>query len=202
MLDSRGTLKFIDFGVARELTRNTKRRRAAPQRITEYTAPEVLAGQTPAPAADIFSADLVLFELLTGLPISGRASRELPPARSEFPEIPVQMIRLLQSCMAASPERRFCRMEDLLNAAASVDMRVKASAAGTGRTTLGRLLQDDPSIVKAVLPAFVELLEAVEHAHAGKGSLDLTPRAIELTPEGKSLIPLLPEPQWNRTLEF
>jgi serine/threonine-protein kinase len=200
MLDSRGTLKLIDFGVARELARDPKRRRAAPQGITEYTAPEVLAGQTPAPAADIFSAGLVLFELLTGVPISGRASRELPPARSEFPEIPVQMIRLLQSCMAPSPERRFRSMEDLLNAAASLDMRVKASAAGPGRTTLAGLQQGDPPIVKAVLPTFAELLEAVERAHTKNGSLDLTPQAIELTPKGKILIPVLPEPEWNRTL--
>jgi formylglycine-generating enzyme required for sulfatase activity len=200
MLDSRGTLKLIDFGVARELARTKKRKRAAPEDITEYTAPEVLAGHTPTPAADIFSAGLVLFELLTGVPIANRSSKELPPARSEFPAIPIQMIRLLQSCMAASPERRFRSMEELLTAAASLDMRVKAGAAGPRKTTLASLLQDDPPNVKAVLPAFVELLEAIERAHSGSGSLDLTPQAIELSPKGKILIPVLPEPEWNRTL--
>jgi len=130
MLDSQGTLKLIDFGVARELSRNTKRKRVPPAGNSEYTAPEVVAGQTPTPAADIFSAGVVLFELLTGVPISGRSSKELPPARSEFPGVPIEMIRLLQSCMTPSPERRFRRMEELLSAAARLDLRVRANAAG------------------------------------------------------------------------
>ena len=200
MLDSQGTLKLIDFGVARELARNTKRKRLPPAGNSEYIAPEVLAGQTPTPAADIFSAGLVLFELLTGVPISGRTTKELPPARSEFPGVPIEMIRLLQNCMTPSPERRFRRMEDLLSAAARLDLRVRASAAGSGSPTLASLLQDDPPIVKAVLPTLAELLEAVERAHTGIGSLDLSPQAIELTSKGKIFIPVLPEPEWNRTL--
>ncbi|MGH9428562.1 MAG: bifunctional serine/threonine-protein kinase/formylglycine-generating enzyme family protein [Terriglobia bacterium] len=200
MLDSQGTLKLIDFGVATEVAQKTKLKRAAPVDRSEYTAPEVLAGQTPTPAADIFSAGLVLFELLTGVPIAGRSSKELPPARSEFPAVPIQMIRLLQSCMAPSLKRRFRRMEELLSAAARLDMRVKTSASGPGSTTLASLLQDDPPIVKAVLPALAELLEAVERAHVGIGNLDLTPQSIELTPKGKIVIPVLPEPEWNRTL--
>lgn len=200
MLDSQGTLKLIDFGVARELARNTKRKRVPPAGNSEYTAPEVVAGQTPTPAADIFSAGLVLFELLTGVPISGRSSKDLPPARSEFPGVPIEMIRLLQSCMAPSPERRFRRMEELLSAAARLDLRVRANAAGPGNTTLANLLQDDPPIVKAVLPTLAELLEAVERTHVGSGNLDLSPQAIELTPKGKILIPVLPELEWNRTL--
>lgn len=200
MLDSQGTLKLIDFGVARELARNTKRKRITPVGNSEYTAPEVLEGQTPTPAADIFSAGLVLFELLTGVPISSRSSKGLPPARSEFPGVPIEMIRLLQNCMTPSPERRFRRMEELLGAAARLDLRVKASTAGPGSTTLASLLQDDPPTVKAVLPTLAELLEAVDRAHEGSGSLDLSPQAIELTPKGKILIPVLPEPEWNRTL--
>lgn len=200
MLDSQGTLKLIDFGVAREISRNTKRKRVPPAGNSEYTAPEVLAGQTPAPAADIFSAGLVLFELLTGVPISGRSSKELPPARSEFPGVPIEMVRLLQSCMTPSPERRFRRMEELLSAAARLDLRVRASAAGPRSTTLASLLQDDPPIVKAVLPTLADLLQAVERANVGIGNLDLSPQAIELTSKGKILIPVLPEPEWNRTL--
>src|SRR5262245_39128557 len=198
LLDSRGTLKLIDFGVAREHGRRSDRR--GPEDFSEYTAPEVLDGQNPAPTSDIFSAGLVLFEVLTGVPISSRTRKDLPPARSEFPEVPIQMIRLLQSCMAPSPERRFRSMEDLLNAAASLDLRVKAGAAGPRKTTLASLLQDDPPLAKSVLPTFVQMLETMEGARAGTGSLDLTPQAIELEPNGKIVIPMLPEPEWNRTL--
>lgn len=200
MLDAQGTLKLIDFGAVRQLARSQKRRRMDPEDASEYLAPEVLAGQTPTPAADIFSAGLVLFELLAGIPISARASKELPPLRAEFPEIPIQMVRLLQGCMTPNPERRFRRMEELLNAAAQLDLRVKASATGARKTTLASLLQDDPPAMKAVLPTLVQLLDAVEQAHVEKGSLDLSPHAIELTPQGRINIPVLPEPEWNRTL--
>ena len=198
MLDSQGTLKLIDFGIAREHT--GKKGRTVIPRVSEYSAPEVLAGQPPTPAADIFAAGLVLFELLTGSPISTRKSKELPPARSEFPETPIQLTRLLQGFMEPNPQRRFRRMDELLNAAGGLDLRVKATAAGSGKTTLASLLQDDPPSVKAVLPMFLQLLDAVEQAHAENRTLDLSPQAIELTPGGKILIPSLPEPEWNRTL--
>ena len=198
MLDSQGTLKLIDFGIARELARD--KRRTPIRGVSEYSAPEVLAGQAPTPAADIFAAGLVLFELLTGSPISARRSKELPPARSEFSGIPIQLIRLLQGFMEPSPERRFRRMEELLNSAASLDLRVKLKTSESGKTTLASFLQDDPPNAKAVLPVFLQLLDAVEQAHGENRSLDLSPKVIELTPGGKILIPSLPEPEWDRTL--
>jgi len=198
MLDSQGTLKLIDFGIAREHA--SEKRRTPIRGASEYSAPEVLAGQAPTPAADIFAAGLVLFELLTGSLISARRSKELPPARSEFSGIPIQLIRLLQGFMEPSPGRRFRRMEELLNSAASLDLRVKLKTSESGKTTLASFLQDDPPSAKAVLPMFLQLLEAVEQANGENRSLDLSPQAIELTPGGKILIPLLPEPEWNRTL--
>ena len=198
MLDSQGTLKLIDFGIAREHAK--EKGRIVTRGASEYSAPEVLAGQAPTPAADIFAAGLVLFELLTGSPISARKSKELPPTRSEFLETPIQLTRLLQGCLAPSPQRRFRRMEELLNAAASLDLRVKATTAGSGKSTLASLLQDDPPSAKAVLPMFLQLLDAVEQANGENRSVDLNPPVIELTPGGKIVIPSLPEPEWNRTL--
>ena len=135
MLDSHGTLKLIDFGIARE--HSSARGRGVMRGASEYCAPEVLGGQPATPAADIFSAGLVLFELLTGSPISARTSKELPPARREFLNTPIQLIRLLQGCMAPDPKRRFSRMEELLNAAVGLDLRVRATASGARKTTLG-----------------------------------------------------------------
>jgi serine/threonine protein kinase len=110
MLDSHGTLKLIDFGIAREYARD---RSQPAQYRNEYTAPEIVDGGEPSPASDIFAAGLVFFEMLTGVAISVRPSRELPPRRSEFPEIPIQLVRLVENCIEPNPSRRFRKMEDL-----------------------------------------------------------------------------------------
>jgi serine/threonine protein kinase len=70
-ITSYGTLKIVDFGVARRLPPGALIDSAPTTTTTvvgtfPYMAPEVLRGERPDPRSDIFSAGAVLYEMATG----------------------------------------------------------------------------------------------------------------------------------------
>ncbi|MBM3804494.1 MAG: protein kinase family protein [Acidimicrobiia bacterium] len=119
MLDAQGTLKLIDFGAVRQLARGQKRRRMDPEDASEYLAPEVLAGQTPTPAA--------------GFP----AGPWLPPTRDPRPGRPDADLATPDPAAAepapggeTAPQRGCCRQSSPHSAG--------SSAAGSSGAALGR----------------------------------------------------------------
>jgi serine/threonine-protein kinase len=90
-----------------------------------YLAPELAANERAAdPRADLFSAAVVAFELLTGrLPFTGRTVRELleatvaqpaPPPRSLRPGISPALEELILRGLAKRPEERFASAAEFL----------------------------------------------------------------------------------------
>jgi eukaryotic-like serine/threonine-protein kinase len=67
MLSYDGQVKLVDFGIAKALdTMKEETRTGALKGKFAYMAPEQLGGQSPGPQSDIFSAGVVLHEMLTG----------------------------------------------------------------------------------------------------------------------------------------
>ena len=92
-----GTLALADFGVA---ARAGDRTASAPAGTLVgsigYAAPEQLQGETPAPAADVYSLGIVLFELLCGRrPFEGATPLELISQHLVAP------VPRLPACLAA-----------------------------------------------------------------------------------------------------
>ena len=107
-----------------------------------YMAPEVIRGEPPGPAADLYALGCVLFECLTGeVPFTGTneaaviyAHLESPPPRprDRAPGLPAGLDAVLARSMAKEPDERF------ESGAAMVEAADVALGHATARRTRGR----------------------------------------------------------------
>ena len=186
---------LIDFGLA--LTAGAQRAGEASGTLP-YLAPEILAGASAGPPADLFGLGMVLFEICTGKEIAPRADLLREPERCLAPE---RVRRLFKQLARGSVPRRFEELACKLVAptpagrpASAVEaMRALADlygdefgpdaalAAGAGRA-LGEL----PLVGRArALKAIVERIEALTDARL------LEPLLVVAGPEGVGTTRLL-----------
>ncbi len=88
----------------------------ANERELPYIAPEVLVGAAPAAPADVFTASVLAYEMLTGaLPFRARTLPELigqmlhvtpPNPKTLNPDVPEAASALLAQCLLADPKQR------------------------------------------------------------------------------------------------
>ncbi|HEU5002684.1 MAG TPA: protein kinase [Actinomycetota bacterium] len=108
-----GQVKVGDFGVGAAALGGDLTATGALIGTLSFLAPEVLDGQDPSPAADIYALGVVLFKALTGRSPRG-ASRELTgvgPGRlhpRDFrPDVPRDLDAAVAGALAVEPEERF-----------------------------------------------------------------------------------------------
>lgn len=117
ILTPEGSVKLMDFGIAKV---------AGNQRLTqanrivgtlEYMAPELIQGESPSPASDIYAMGILLYELLSGkLPFASRTDYELMQAiirekpvtlRNLNAHIPKELEAIVQKALEKNPEKRY-----------------------------------------------------------------------------------------------
>jgi serine/threonine protein kinase/Flp pilus assembly protein TadD len=138
MLDSKGRVKILDFGLAMFAGKERTQGEAAETFITRtatqwstggtvpYMSPEQLRGDPTDARSDIFSYGVMLYECLSGhRPFRGETSidvlhailrQPLPPLRNFVADVPQDWEQLIEQCLEKSPERRFRTMQEVLRA--------------------------------------------------------------------------------------
>jgi len=112
-----GTVKIMDFGIARVRTSDVKTQTGLRLGSPRYMAPEQLLGQSVDRRADIFALGVVLYEMLAGAaPFGGEDMQEVmfrvasfdPPAPSRInPAVPTVLDLVVARAIAKDPAQRY-----------------------------------------------------------------------------------------------
>ncbi len=117
-------LKVADFGIARALaTIHPEEQAEVVWGSPQYFAPEQALGAAPAPASDVYSLGIIMYEMLTGsLPFKANSDAELarqhveeePPLLSEMvPEISPTLEQILRKVLSKEPSQRYRTADQL-----------------------------------------------------------------------------------------
>lgn len=109
------------------------------QSMAPYLAPEVSAGEMPAPSSDVYAVGVLLYEMLTGKqPFQGEtpiatamkhASAAIPNVTALNRSVPPTLAEILRRCLAKTPGERFADAGELLS-----ELRVFQDALRFGRS--------------------------------------------------------------------
>ena len=116
MLDADGHVKVMDFGIARLMDADTLTRDGDVIGTVAYMSPEQAAGRRVGPPSDVYSAGMVLYELLAGEnPLRGATPAEtlsnvaagrLPSLAALRPDLPQGLVGLIDDACAPRPAER------------------------------------------------------------------------------------------------
>ena len=178
LISSHGRVKVGDFGVARLAESTTEIPAAAVAGTPKYMAPEQALGRRATPAVDIYSAGVVLYEMLAGRPPFDGSSAVEFAMRHAYdrpeplpPEVPRDLANVVVRALAKQPDERYRDAGSMADALASVS----SSFSSAGRIALAPGAHEEMRTVSLAMPVVGEGVEAErageEHAgeeHAGE----------------------------------
>lgn len=126
MLTEDGSIKVMDFGIARVLGTARMTRQGNIVGTIEYMSPEAIQGAEVDARSDIYSLGILLYEMLTGrVPFVNDTEYSLmmaqineppPPPRAFAPHIPIPVEQAILRALAKRPEERFQSVGDFRRA--------------------------------------------------------------------------------------
>ena len=181
LLTSEGHAKIADFGVARPLNSSLTATRSLVG-TPNYMSPEQVKTSPVSPRSDLFSAGVVMYEMLTG--VKPFAAPELsgilynvvnhipPPVNDVNPGVPEAVSRVIAKLLAKKPDDRYASAAEALTdleSAMREPLTANALSAETMAVTphdstspLGTLIDEtNPSLLRRRVPALAFWLIAL-----------------------------------------
>ena len=137
LLDERGVIKLIDFGLCLAWDRT--------QHLTEpgvvkgkmaYLSPEIVQGQRPSPLSDQFAVGSILWEALVGRKLFDGPTDfdiycklrdgHIEPLRPSRPDLPSRLIQVINKALSMDPAHRFSGAREMARELALVLKHTKA----------------------------------------------------------------------------
>src|SRR3954470_14296083 len=139
LIDPDGRAKVTDFGIARQMEQQGVTATGRVLGTTDYVSPEQAMGQDVDTRSDIYSLGVVLYEMLTGdVPFHAdslvgvamkHVHEDLPDIQKRRPEVSSAVVAAVEKATAKDPDRRYQRIEDMLDDLQTA-LEVEAARAG------------------------------------------------------------------------
>ncbi len=117
MMTAEGLVKVTDFGLAYALSPSAVTEDGTVWGTPHYLSPEQATGKNVAPASDVYSIGIVMYEMLTGkLPFEAdntvavalmHIHEQPPPLRSQNPLVPPGLAGIVNTALAKEPAARY-----------------------------------------------------------------------------------------------
>jgi hypothetical protein len=197
ILTTAGELKITDFGIAK-IPQSSLTQTGKLLGTPYYMAPEQILGTDLDHRADIFSAGIIFYQLLTGrLPFSGSSmaavayqivNTDAPPASKHRTDLPEGIESILAKMLAKKAQNRHARALDIIQAIEGFEAEERAKQATTQPwwVRLEGELRRSPAMLAALigipLLGFVLVLgvglwsrEAPENSLGGSAAIEIPP---------------------------
>lgn len=126
LVNTNGHIKVADFGIARITNTKTISKKDMVIGSVHYSSPEQARGNVVQATSDIYSAGIVLYEMLTGrVPFVGdnpvtvamqQVNAAPPPIRDLNPNVPLAIASVVMKALEKSPQRRFQSAREMADA--------------------------------------------------------------------------------------
>ncbi|WP_255551294.1 serine/threonine-protein kinase [Granulicella sp. dw_53] len=147
-----GKVKIVDFGIARLADQTTRLTKTDALIGTfHYIAPERLKGELSDGRADIWSAGVMLYQMITGqLPFDGTnvstlykvISEPYTPLRDYSPDLPDELIAVVERALAKNAEDRYSTAEEMAFDLRVILDRLKKERVGELTNSARRLIEE------------------------------------------------------------
>lgn len=127
VIDKEGKPKLVDFGISKDLVNEKTQLTKTDHFIgtLHYLAPEVLTGQRPSPASDIFSLGVVFYEMLCRKhpfvddnkfkTIENIKSKNIRLPQTLTNLLPIEVSEILQKMLAKNPKHRYQSVQEVID---------------------------------------------------------------------------------------
>lgn len=157
MIEKSGRVVLTDFGLARLMTAQRETLTGTIKGTPAYMSPEQAMGRPSNQRSDIYSLGVMLFELITGqLPFDDEnpfaiamkhVNEPTPSPRSLFPEMPIELERVILSSMVKNPNNRYPNINAFIEDLTKVRLKIRTAKLPTA--ALSALDLDDQDLWNA-----------------------------------------------------